>query len=238
MVTNGVTKIVMTSVSGLESFWGNMIAKCENVLLLKTFDWVECLIHAGVSFLYSVTIVLIVPFVSVYVSGAPDSSAYLLPFFGGTLTLAYAFQCLRVPYFRIIKAAGHYKQTQNGAFISMFINIFLSLVLIFNYGIAGASIGTLFAMLFHTVYFVFYLRKNIIHRSIKYFFNHLIVDCISFVLILFFTKHFCMYEISYLAWIFYAMKVCLVSFVVVLSLNLLFYRNQYKSLLKKLLNKD
>ena len=49
-----------------------------------------------------------------------------------------------------------------GAFISAILNIFITLALVFRYGLIGAAFGTLVAMLYHTCYFVWYLRKNII----------------------------------------------------------------------------
>ena len=159
LVVSGINKLVMTAISGLESFWGNMLAKEEYDLLKKTFISFEALIHAGVTFLFVSTSVLIAPFVSVYVKGLEDSTMYYLPVFGTLLALAYGVQSLRIPYFRIIKAAGHYKETQNGSFISMILNILISVILVFKFQLVGVAIGTLVAMLYHTVYFAWYLRK-------------------------------------------------------------------------------
>lgn len=102
----------MTSVSGLEAFWGNMLARKEYKLLHKTFECAEALIHTGVTFLFVTTAILIAPFAKVYTSGIEDNAAYYLPLFGVLLTFAYGARCIRVPYFIIIKAAGHYKETQ------------------------------------------------------------------------------------------------------------------------------
>ena len=65
LVVSGINKLVMTAVSGLESFWGNMLAKKEYGLLNKTFESFEALIHAGVTFLFVSAGILIAPFVSV-----------------------------------------------------------------------------------------------------------------------------------------------------------------------------
>ena len=237
LVVSGINKMVMTAVSGLESFWGNMLAKKEYALLSKTFESVEALIHAGVTFLFVSTAILIAPFVSVYTKGIEDASAYYLPLFGVLLTFAYGVQCLRIPYFRIIKAAGHYKETQNGAFISMFLNIIVSVVLVFKFQLLGVAIGTLAAMLYHTVFFAWYLRKNIINRPFYHFVKHMIVDIVSGVLGFIATSWLTMSNVTYGSWILFAVIVAAIVGVITLMLNLLVYRKEFAYLLNKIMKK-
>ena len=103
--------------------------------------------------------ICIVPFVSVYTRGITDAN-YIAPLFATILVVAYGSQCLRVPYFRVIKAAGHFKETQNGAYISAALNIVITVALVFKFGLIGAASGTLVAMIYHTCYFVWYFRKR------------------------------------------------------------------------------
>ena len=51
-VTHGVEQIVMTAATGLESFFGNMIARGEKDKLLTTFSTVEWLVHTGVTIIF------------------------------------------------------------------------------------------------------------------------------------------------------------------------------------------
>ena len=234
LVVSGINKLVMTAVSGLESFWGNMLAKKEYTLLNKTFEAVETLMHAGVTFLFVVTAILVAPFVSVYTKGIEDTVAYYLPVFGILLTLAYGMQCLRVPYFRVIKAAGHYKETQNGAFISMGFNITLSVMLVFKFQLIGVAIGTLVAMIYHTIYFAWYLRKNIIHRPFYHFIKHMTVDIAVGVFGFIATGWLTMGAVTYGAWVLYALVVALIVGMFTLLLNLLIYRKEFLYLTKKI----
>ena len=237
LVVSGITTLIMTTVSGLESFWGNMLAKKEYTLLNKTFESVEVLIHAGITSLFVITAILIAPFVNVYTVGVEDHSVYYIPLFGIILSLAYAAQCLRIPYFRIIKAAGHYKQTQNGAMISMGINIILSIVLVFKFQLVGVACGTLAAMLYHTVYFAWYLRKNIINRPFYHFVKHMIVDVITGALGFIATSWLYMKVDTYLEWIVYAIVVTMVVGLITVGLNLVVYKKEFVYLIKKLLKK-
>ena len=237
LVVSGINKLVMTAVSGLESFWGNMLARKEYDLLNKTFRSFEALMHAGVTFLFVSAAILIAPFVSVYISGLEDSAMYYLPLFGVILTFAYGVQCLRVPYFRIIKAAGHYKETQNGAFISMIVNIVISVTLVFKFQLVGVAIGTLVAMLYHTIYFAWYLRKNIINRPFRHFVKHMVIDFLTGILGFIATSWLTMSSVSYIAWIVYAIEVSAIVAAITLILNLLVYKNEFRYLLRKIMKK-
>ena len=237
LVVSGLNKLVMTAVSGLESFWGNMLAKKEYDLLHKTFESFEALMHAGVTFLFVSAAILIAPFVSVYVRGLEDAAMYYLPLFGVLLTLAYGMQCLRVPYFRIIKAAGHYKETQNGAFISMIMNIIVSVALVFKFQLVGVAIGTLVAMLYHTIYFAWYLRKNILNRPFHHFVKHMLIDIFAGILSFIITSWLTMNSVTYGAWVMYAVKVAGIVGLITLILNLIIYRNEFTYLLKKIMKK-
>ena len=231
LVTNGVTQVVMTAATGVEALFGNMLAKKEDGILLKTFEAVEWVVHTGVTFIFCVAAITIVPFVSVYTKGINDAN-YIVPLFGILLIIAYASQCLRIPYFRIIKAAGHFKQTQNGAFISASLNILITIILVFKLGLVGVAIGTLVAMLYHTCYFVWYLRNNILYRKAWYFIKYLLTDSVIFVASFWLCHFFELQTITYGAWIVLALKAALITLVILLAVNILFYRDNIVSFLK------
>lgn len=230
-VTNGVEQIIMTAATGLESLFGNMIAKGEREKLLKTFSSVEWITHVGVTLIFTVAGITIVPFISVYTRGITDAN-YIAPLFGALLVMAYGAQCLRVPYFRIIKATGHFKETQNGAYISAGLNIIITVALVFKFGLIGAAAGTLVAMLYHTCFFVWYLQKHILERPVKYFIFYMLVDCVVVLVSVFLTRGIAMGAESYVSWIFLAIKVFGVVTAVTVATHVIFYRNQMKSLIQ------
>lgn len=235
LVVNGITNMFMMAVSGLEALFGNMLAKKEDKLLLSTFEGVESVAHTAITIVYVATAILIAPFVSVYIKGVSDADAYYLPLFGTLLTCAYAAQCLRIPYFRMIKAAGHYKQTQVGSFIAMMINIVVSIVLVFKYGLLGVAVGTILAMLFYTLYVVWYLRKNIINRPFYHIVKHIIIDVIVAFLSCFATRWLTMGDASYFSWVKYAMVLTIIVASIGLAINGLVYRKDFSFVLRKLI---
>lgn len=235
-VTYGVEQIILTAATGLEALFGNMIAKGEKEQLLKTFSAVEWITHAGVTFIFTVSAFTIVPFVSVYTRGINDAN-YIAPMFGTLLVIAYAAQCLRVPYFRVIKAAGHFKQTQNGAYISAGLNIVITVGLVFKFGLIGAAVGTLVAMVYHTSYFVWYLSKNILDRPIRYYLQYVTIDCLVAVVSYLLTKSICFDVYTYFAWAKLAITIALIVLIVSVVFNVLFYRKQIHDMVILLMNK-
>lgn len=239
LVINGMTTVVLTFVSGLEAYWGNMLAKGEQETLQKSFINVEMLIHFCVVFVFSCTSFLIEPFVKVYVNGISDAATYSIPIFGIILSIAYACRCLRLPYFQIVSAAGRYKETQIGAFISMGLNIIISvvLVIVLKNKLLGVAIGTVVAMLYHTIYFAWYLKKNILNRSFGHFVRHMLIDMGIFIAIYFATRFITLSEMSYISWLLMALKVAGIAFVITFIINLIFYFSQIKSMLIKVILK-
>ncbi len=231
LVTNGVKSLVVSLTCGLESYIGNMLAKNENEKIQKAFALSEWIIHTLVTLVFTMTGLLILPFVGIYTSGVADAD-YYQPIFAIMLTAATASYCIRLPYSVIVLAAGHYKQTQWSAIIEMAINIVLSIILVFPFGLVGVAIGTLAAMAYRTVYYALYLRKNIINRGIGHFIKHILVDLLSvgcMVAACFWIK---IGGQDYLSWLLMALEIGLLCLALSLIINIIFYHNHVKETLK------
>lgn len=220
-VTNGVTMLIMTAATGLEAYFGNMMANDEHKNLEHAFSRVEWLIHFAVTVIFTIAVITVVPFISVYTRGINDAD-YMVPLFSTILMLAYAAQCLRVPYFRVIKAAGHFRETQNGAFISTALNVVVSVALVFKFGLVGIAFGTLIAMLYHTIYFVWYLHGHIMNRPLRHFAKHFAADLFILGFSMLATKNFVLSQTSYFSWIALAMKAGAVTLCIAAVVNIVF----------------
>lgn len=231
-VANGISGIILSAASGVESFFGNILAKEEKETMNKSFECVEWIVHMLVTILFAIAEIMIIPFVKVYTKGVTDIN-YILPSFGFVLVLAYMIQCLRIPYFIIIKAAGHFKQTQGGSFIMAGINIIASLLFVFKLGLVGVALGTLLAMIFHICYFVWYLRNNILNRSVFYFVKYVLVDAMIIVVSFFIMHTVGLSELSFIALIKYGVLSSFVVLVVAIAMNLIFNPKLIVRLIKR-----
>ncbi len=160
MVTSQIQALSSSFVSGMESVFGDMYARKEKSLLNKTFNLYETMMSFFSDILFSVTAVMIVPFVKVYTSNISDTN-YIEPLFGVMLTVAAFISCLSSPYSSSVIAAGHFRQTRWAAYGEALVNVLLSILLVKKFGLIGVAIGTVAATLYKLVFYVVYLKNNI-----------------------------------------------------------------------------
>ena len=233
LVVKGVKQLFMSMTNGITSLIGELWARQELTELKKTFGWTEWVIHTGTTFVFGVTAALIVPFVRVYTLGIDDAN-YIQPLFAALIVAANAAHCLRLPYNIMILAAGHYKQTQNNYIIAAVINIVVSVFAVKTWGLIGVAIGTLLAMGYQTVWMAWYDSKNLIQWPFANFLKQITVDIITVILCSIVSRMFTMMTISYFGWIINAIEVAVVWLVIMVIINLIFYRDKVLKLVSNL----
>jgi len=172
MVVNMVTSIVSEIGNSVNFVFGQKFNSSDDktayIELIDTFNVYYSAIAFG---LYTVTYVLILPFLRIYTNG---------------LDINYIFDWLPVLYIcmefltvgreamvRTIDVAGHFKKTQTRALIETIINLVSTVILIVVFkaifgdigGIYGALMGTIVALLYRTVDINVYANKKILNRS-------------------------------------------------------------------------
>lgn len=231
IVVRGILRFVTSTLGSLQSYLGTLFAEKKMYELREKFNIFETIMHIYVTALFGSTAILIVPFISVYTKNITDYN-YSAPLFGFLLAVAYLVYSYKQTYYVLILAAGHFKETQNSLWIEVSINIILSIILVYQCGLIGVAIGTLVAMIYQTFYFVWYTSKNILMRSNWIFYKHIFIDVLSIFTISFVCKKFSMVAISYLSWVMLAIKVLIVSIIILFILNGLFFKNELLQLLK------
>ena len=191
--------------------------------MYKVFAWTEWLIHTGTTLIFTLTALLIVPFVQVYTHGVNDAN-YIKPLFAILLVVANSGHCLRLPYHIMILAAGHYKQTQHNYIIAAVMNIVISIVCVKQFGLIGVALGTLAAMAYQTVWMAWYNSKNFIQWPMKNFFKQIGVDAVSAVGIFAVGSYFSMSAVGYVSWVILAIKVTACGIIVGAIVNYVFYK--------------
>lgn len=227
LVLGGITTVFDALYIGISPMIGNMLVTDDNEKLNKVFNVYDWISHFSTTFLFTLCGILIVPFVKIYTRGITDAN-YVVPLFAILLTLAYAIQVLRTPYKTVVHAAGHFKQTQLGAIIEAALNVTISVLMVFKFGLIGVAIGTIVSMLFRTIHFVWYLSKNILHRSFALFVRSLLIDilCVAAILLpCIFVYEECS---SYTDWIVYAFRIGLLGLFPCLAINMVFYKQTIK----------
>lgn len=236
MVILGVKKIFLSLSGGIQSIFGEMLAKKETRQLSDFFGQVEWIMHTVITFIFGCTAVLIVPFIEIYTKGVHDA-VYNVPLFALLLTCGNAMHCLRLPYNILIKAGGHYRQTQRNYIIAALMNIIISIILVRKSGLVGVAIGTLIAMSYQTIWMAYYDSKNLVKYPFKRFAKQVCIDLLVFCVAFFITQSFEMKTDTYTAWLVLAVRTGLVWFVVLLAVNMLFYYDNVQYVAGRMLKK-
>lgn len=238
-VTIGVQQVISCISVGISAMLGNVLYSESKERLRETFGLVEWFFHTVTVVFFTITGILIIPFVQLYTRGVEDAN-YIVPVFAILITIAQASYSIRTPYETMVLVANHFKQTQRSAIIEVIINIGISVVLVFNFGLPGVAIGTLAAMSYRTFYFVFYLKNNILDYNIWRFIKLLILDFIQIMICLGICC--CLLEFhsgvdSVIDWIIRAIITSVISITVCVSVNYIYNRQYLKEIIRKFIKR-
>ena len=236
LVIKGVKNIVSSLGKGIDSSFGDMIARGEYANLNRKFNTYEFIYHTLATIIFTCTLVLIVPFVTVYTLGVEDVN-YIRPEFATLIVLAEFVWAIRSPYSSITLAAGHFKETKKGAWVEAISNIVISVILVFNYGIIGVAIGTLVSMVIRTIEFMYHTSRYILKRNVFKPFLRIILIAIEVIIVINIGQDIKVNTMNnYLDWFVYAIRVGIVSSVIVVLINCIFYRREIKNVVRIIKN--
>lgn len=230
-VVNGIKNLVQALTGGIDSSFGDMLARKEYDNLNRSFRTYELFYFTLITIVYSVAMVMIIPFIQVYTRGITDAN-YIRPLFAILIVLAELVWAIRLPYSSITLAAGHFKETKVGAWIEALTNLILSIILVFKFGIIGVTIGTLVAMAIRTIEFMYHTSKYILKRSKKQNIIRVLILVIQ-VIIISPTEINIIQSIefnSYFTWIIVAGIMCVINFAIIGIINGIIYRKDLKDL--------
>ena len=231
-VINGVKNMVQALTGGVDASFGDMIAKNEIDNLNRSFRTYELFYFTLITIVYIITLVTILPFIKVYTLGITDAN-YYRPTFAIFITLAELMWSIRLPYSSVTLAAGHFKQTNKGAWIEVFTNLIISILLVFKLGMIGVAIGTLVAMTIRTIEFMYHTSKYILKRKQIENIKRVIILATEMLVIVpigFFISSFINVN-SYISWLVLAVIIGIISLLGVGITNSIIYRKDLKDLL-------
>lgn len=229
----GCAKVVNIFSSSLEPAFGNMIAKGEKETLKNRVSMCSTLTVQVAVVLFSTAAIVITPFINIYTRGVTDVN-YLRPAFGTIMVIAEAFYCIRLPYQSAVYAAGHFRQTRNGAIIEAVLNIVISVILVFHYGLIGVAVGTLVSMLFRTVQYIWYYHVKLIGEAsgLKFEGKRALISAIEVAIFTLASSLLPEIEMNgYLIWFLYSVAVGIVCAIVAVVFSYMCYRKQWNDLI-------
>lgn len=233
----GIEKIVTTISIGAAAGLGNLIQSNNQKQINKTVDQFELIQGGLATVLYTITALLLIPFIRIYTANMTDVD-YIQPIFGYVLILAEVIYCFRCIYSTISTNANKFKETQLGAILECITNLVISLLLVvvFKIGILGVAIGTVIGMLTRYIFEVIFLSKQVVYRSALKAIKMLLVSCIialASILICVFVLNYHSID-TFGRWVLYAIITTGVVSIIALVVYLIFYNKTIKLLINRL----
>ena len=236
MIISGINTIIRSFSEGISASFGDMIAKNEKENLKRKFGVYETLYMIVATIAYSCVLVLIIPFVKIYTKEFSDAN-YIQPFFAYLFTISFLLYTLKNPYNDLANDAGHFKEMKKGAIIEAVCNVVISIILVHKYNLVGVAIGTLVAMLIRLIHLIMHVNKDILYRSNIINMKKIVLMIIEMVIIVLLCNKINFFKITgYFSWILNAFVVFVISSIITLLLNTIFYRDDLKGFFSIIIN--
>ncbi len=236
LITTSLSAVITSISTGFVAGLGNIYAKKESDNFKRVFNLYEFINHFVSFAFYTIALITMIPFVKVYTANIEDSSNYILPLFGTILVIGELIYCIRLPYYYAITNAGHFKQITKSAYIEAGLNIIISLLLVFPFGLAGLAIGAGIAMTYRTVFLINYCCKNITKMSIMLPIKRVLVFLATSIVAIAVTNFVKFTPASFLQWFIYAGIIGVAVVAMLGCVSLVFFKDDIKTLLQKLKN--
>ena len=233
LVIKGIKQLCLSMINGIQALIGRIWAQKDLDTLKQIFCWAEWTIHTFTVLIFSLTAVLIIPFIEIFTFSISDAD-YIQPKFAVLLVIANSLYCLSLPYLMMILAASHYKQTQNKFIFSAAVNVLVSIFCLREFGLVGIAMGTFVAMVYQVVWMWEYTYNNLINLSLKDCIKQVMVDIIGFSMIYFVCNFFCSETANYFEWTLIAIKTTIIGIAISATINYIFYKQFIVVVFKKI----
>lgn len=230
IVFSGLFAICSNMNTAVTPFLGRSFAVSELLKVRKEFNVVELVYYLLVTLVFSITAVVILPFISIYTREADIN--YMYPTFGLLFTVLQVFNVFRLPHSAMINVAGHFKETRFRAIIESIICIVCSVFFTFLYGMYGVLIGTALAIAWRCIDMIFYVHKHVL-KDVWIFSLFRLIRSLLIIAILFIIVPQPVTPLEgYINWMGYVGVVTICSIVLIAVDLLLFDRDTFRSLFR------
>ena len=227
LVTNGLNGLFAAVFRAIAPTVGQAYAKGDEHELNKKLDLFEFITFISVYFCFTLSGLLITPFVQLYTNGITDVD-YIQPIFGVLIVMAEGLYLIKEPHLDLSYSANKFKELSVPAFVEAGINILVSIILVHKLGLIGVAIGTIAGMTYRMAYQIYFTTKIVKNRKQWIFYKKLLA--FSFVtLIGVAICHFVpLTEITVWNWVLHAFIYALIFGVLYLILSLLLFKKDVR----------
>lgn len=233
MVLNGINGVLSIFISGLPAGFGELIAKNETENLKKTTSQFEVAYYYILSVVYGLTMVLLLPFISIYTKSFDDAAHYFIPSLAFLIVANGICYSIKMPQSMLMISAGMYKEQRWRSTIQAAVIIGGGCLLAPFLGINGIIIASICSNVYRTIDLLIYVPRHITGNSIPRTARRMIMVFVDIVII-YLPRLFIKYTPSnYFAWIGFALCFAVYAVAVTTFTAFAFDRAEFKALIKR-----
>jgi len=232
MVLGGIAGLLSVAVNGLFASFGDVIARNEQGVLQQAYQEFELVYYMLITWVYSCSIVLIMPFIKLYTQGVYDVN-YNVPLIGFLFVLNGLMYNIKTPQGMLVISAGLFKETRVQTTIQGLIAVVAEVVLAQFWGLAGILIGAILSNLYRDIDLLFFIPRNVTRLPVRNTFYRIVRIFICCAIIIFPFKYITIHTVSYLDWTQTAILVSIYAALVVLLINVILDRKTFVNVIRR-----
>lgn len=188
-VYNMIFAIVYNSVlsvnSGVQYALGQAFCNGKNYYV-KVADAYETYYVTIASSLLLVTYIMITPFLYLYTAGADIN--YIDPYFPLMFLVVKLLDSFRNSSLNTITVSGCFEETQKHAIIESVINLSISIISVWKFGMIGVLFGTVVAFLYRCIVAIRFANRKVLDRSCQHSFRVLFLNSLLIIIGVIFSR--------------------------------------------------
>ena len=225
-MSNGIKALVQACLSGLSQTVGQAYAKKDWKELNQKLDLYEYVVFVLVFFIFTVTALLINPFIQLYTRDVTDAN-YNQPIFGILLIISEGLYLVKFPHLNLAYAANKFKEITVPAYIEALLNIVISVILVHKFGLVGVAVGTIVGMTYRMMFHVYYTSKIVPGRVQSIFYKKFCLFAISVAIgFMICSLVIPLRVVTVMNWVIHAILYCAVVGGCILLTSVLFFKKE------------
>ena len=177
-----VQTFITSIISGFSFALGQMF-HTDREKFMKVYNVYETFYIMATFIIYTLMAVFLLPVIQIYTKGINDAdytNVYLVILFVIMNLLSNG----KLPSNHVIEYSGKFEETRSHAILEMVINITVSVAAILMWGICGAILGTIVALLYRSIVMIYFSNKKILERGVFNTYKLWLVNGAVFILIM------------------------------------------------------
>lgn len=223
IVFSGIQSLFSNLNTALTPYLGKEYALKNSNRIKKMYDFIEFVFFYMVAFVFSISLLLIVPFVKLYTKGADINYEY--PIFAVIFTFSISFYILKMPGNALINVSGLFKETKWRAILEGVLTIVFGIIFTICFGLPGVVLGTLIALSWRCLDTIFFTNKNVLkisNRKSIFRLLRIIFFLIAFAII---SLNISLNINNYYQWIIYGIIFAIINGMILLLIAIIFEKN-------------